>query len=66
MYHHPDHMVQRATEVQRQYLAQAEQYRQLAAARRLRRRHKQLGKVSVFARIAYAVRLRPTGATTQG
>lgn len=38
MYSHPETVFQLATEVQRQYLADAEQRRLLAAARRARRR----------------------------
>jgi hypothetical protein len=59
MHRHPDHLVQRATEVQRQYQAQAEQRRLLAAASKVRRRHEHSGEMSRLARIAYAVGLRP-------
>jgi hypothetical protein len=54
-----------ATEVQRQYLAGAEQRRLLAAARKVRRARERRARVSGAARIAYVFGLRPKGDTAQ-
>jgi hypothetical protein len=65
MFSHPDFQLQHGTEVQRQYLARAEQYRLRAAARKARRRHEHVGKLSGLTRILYAVGLRPDLGTRQ-
>lgn len=44
MYSHPETAFQLATEVQRQYLADAEQRRLLTAARRARRRTRRIAR----------------------
>lgn len=58
-------MYGQATEVQRQYRAQAEQHRLLAAVSKARRRHEHRGEQSGLTRIAFAVGLRPNRNTTQ-